>query len=132
MNKFYNISLIAVLCLVVGGLGASEDQEKPFFSEQVKQRLKRTAETYALTAGGVHWVSTVSIAFESAMEKDAITHNKNRLVKEFTAKALSHNKELLKTNLVVGSIILGGSVLCHKYKERLQEWQELKEKRANK
>lgn len=66
MNRFYNISLVAVLCLGISGLGASETQEKLSFMQSAKQKMKNTAGYYVKGCGVLHSLATTNAFVEAA------------------------------------------------------------------
>ena len=122
MNKLYNISLVAVLCLGVSGLGASETQEKLSFAQLTKQKVKNTAGYYVKGCGVLHALATAN-AFVTVAK--GIDYESNLLDKRFHGsygknvfeQALKSNFRLLYFSPATAALFFGTALGVHAIKE---------------
>lgn len=87
MNKFYNISLVAVLCLGASGLGASEEQKKSFFNASTMKALEKSVSFYAYMYGVASVLSCFNAMTAMDVARSSLMSVRSDIINE---KALSN------------------------------------------
>lgn len=120
MNKFYNISFIAVLCLGINGLGASETQGKLSFIQLQNQKLKSAAKYYAGGYGLFHALGTGKSLYGASMDLIASSHNNmtdRQVMTMFGKRVLAANGKVLLMHFSTVPVFFGGVIGWNTAKE---------------
>jgi hypothetical protein len=129
MNKFYNI--LAVLCLVFSGLGASEKQEKRFLDRPAIDALLGSTKYYGLGCAGIFLVKAHGIWHRHAGFADGVLVLQKEGNMEFFVQEKVHEAaiksiakdwnraagKLFTRNMMIAPIYFGSVLAYTKYQQ---------------